>query len=121
MAQIGPVCHIAPETNTQQPGVIAIPNIPAAQPNLASLAASVNALRQAVMLMAGKSGADGRPGANGAGLKPPQWKEKKRVTEVVKVYNPDDKTQFIEVERINQLVMEDKKNNQTWEYNHGGE
>jgi hypothetical protein len=33
------------------------------------------------------------------------WSETGRVTQVQRVYNPDDKSQWVDVERINQLTM----------------
>jgi hypothetical protein len=108
-----PICHVPPpDTTIPQPGVRALPAIPVAQPNLQSLMATVNALRQTVNILTGQQGINGANNAKSDNKG--QWVEDRRTTEVVKVYNPDDRSQFIEVERINRLVMKDKGTNQTW-------
>lgn len=40
------------------------------------------------------------------------YQEKSRVTETVRVENPDDANQFVEVERIRELVMASEKGEQ---------
>jgi len=44
------------------------------------------------------------------------WTEKARETETVRVTNPDDDSQFVDVERIKRLVMENSKSGQTLEW-----
>lgn len=43
-----------------------------------------------------------------------RWIEKSRQKAVVRVYNPDDHDQYVDVEQINQLVMEDQVTGATW-------
>lgn len=123
MVSNAPVCHIAPETSPQQPGPTNLPGIPPALPNLQSLVQTVNALRQTVIIMSGQQGTQGRPGApgqnGGNNNARGTWSEAKRATQKVKVYNKDDKTQFIEVERINRLEMVNKDTGQTWVWERG--
>lgn len=115
-----PVCHVPPENvNVPQPGVRNLPAVPIAQPNLESLVNAVNALRQVVNILSGQQSVDGANGfSNSFSTTKPKtdgtWIEEKRVTQTVKVYNPDDRTQYIEVERINGLVMRNKDTKQTW-------
>lgn len=116
-----PVCHIPPETVVDQPQPQNLPAIPPAQPNVQSLAQTVNAMRQTIMILTGRQGVQGpqgvpgKPGQSGnAQSKKAQWTEASRQTEQVKIYNPNDNTQFIEVERINSLTMKDSATNQTW-------
>jgi hypothetical protein len=120
MSAQAPICHIPPVTTTTQPGPVNLPSIPPAQPNLASLAATVNAMRQVIMILVGDQGAQGRPGANGKDANAKgQWSETKRVTQTVKVYQNNDPStgNFVEVQQINQLVMGNKATGQTWTWN----
>lgn len=114
-----PICHIPPQKITDAHGPIPLPSIPLATPNLASLVASVNALRQVVQYLAGQK----TPApliTNNFTTKQPEkgrWNEVSRVTENVRVFNPSDKTQFVDVERINQLKMGDKVTGEQWIWN----
>lgn len=113
-----PVCHIPPVEPSTQPTPQNLPGIPLASPNLQSLTHTVNAMRQVIMIMSGQMGVQGRPGAPGKDGKNTDakatWTERNRSTEKVKIFNPSDKTQFVEVERINQLEMRNKDTGQTW-------
>lgn len=116
MSAVPPVCHIPPATSVDQPGPVAIPAIPPATPNLASLVATVNAMRQVIIFITGQQGPAGPQGAAGGGAKtkPVRWTEESRSTEKVKIYNPDDNTQFVEIERINKLTMQDGVTGESW-------
>lgn len=116
-----PVCHIPPKTPSTQPNPVNIPSIPPARPDVQSLMHTVNAMRQVIMILSGQQGLRGPQGApgNNAKSKPARWSESNRQTEKVKVYNPNDKTQFIEVERINSLTMRDAVTGETWNWTHG--
>jgi hypothetical protein len=104
MSTVGPVCHIPPVNNIQQPTAHDLTSVSPAQPNIQSLTATVNQLRQIVINLLN------RPN-NG------QWVEESRVTERVKVTNPNDATQFVMVDRINQLIMVDRVSGQRWTWN----
>ncbi len=52
---------------------------------------------------------------NGGG----NWIELKRVTATVRVSNPQDDSQFVDIEQINQLVMVDRVTGATWVWNRG--
>ena len=92
-----------------------IPAMPPAQPNLQSLTHTVNAVRQAAQILAGQQSTQGRPNAPGNTGKE-TWSEASRVTEVVRIYQANDKTSpnWIDVERINTLIMVNKDTGQTW-------
>lgn len=127
MTVVGPVCHIAPVA-PDQPNTSpdAIPAIPPATPDIQSILRTVNALRQAMNVLTGKqSGTDGQngftPQINGfvsSSNNKVQWTEQSRKMEKVKVYQNNDPStgNFVEVERINQLVMVNKATGQTWSW-----
>lgn len=114
-----PVCHIAPvEVVTPHPPVN-IPSIPPAGPTLPSIAASVNAMRQVIMLISGQYGNQGPRGAPGAAAQsrkapPARWTESVRVVETVRIFDPNDHSVFVDVERINSLGMKDKVTGEMW-------
>jgi hypothetical protein len=49
-------------------------------------------------------------------LKPLQYVETNRVTQTVRVYNPNDKEQWVDVERINSLTMQDPVTGGLWQW-----
>jgi hypothetical protein len=59
------------------------------------------------------------PGGGGAGSKPPQKEgnfvelRPKRIVKKVKIYNPDDREQWVEVEQIVGLTFQDPKSGRT--------
>lgn len=115
------VCHIPPVTITSQPDVVDLPAVPPAQPTLASLTASVNAMRQVILILTGQQGTQGRPGAPGRDGKgksdpPTRWAETTRVVETVRIFSPDDKSVYVDVERINRLIMSDKATKELWSW-----
>lgn len=112
------VCHIPPVAPTVQPSPVNIPSIPPAEANIPSLQNTVNVMRQALQILLGQQGFQGPQGRAGVNASAAgQFTETKRVTETVRVFNPDDNTQFVDVERTNQLVMTNKATKQTWTYN----
>ena len=126
----GPICHIPPVTTHDQPHPTALPSVPMAQPNIDSLVDTVNRLRQLVMILSGQQRAQGRPGlaktssgSDGFKVKNPgdeksTWVEQSRATERVRVFQNNDKTSdnWVDVDRLNSLVMRDKNTNQTWRW-----
>jgi hypothetical protein len=114
-----PICHIPPVTTTTQPGPKPMPSIPIAQPNLASLTATVNAMRQVIMIFTGQMGAQGQQGAPGQNAPSGSWTQQSIQTEKVKIFQNNDPTtgNFVEVERINQLVFGNNASKQTWTFN----
>lgn len=118
-----PICHESRDEAfpTKQPS--SIPNIPPAT-DLASAIAAINALRAAVMALAGRQQS-----------RPPQpwtpqinnfqstnsntrWQEdrKVRVTQVVRVFNPKNKKQYVDVEQINGLTFADQKTGEKFQW-----
>lgn len=113
-----PVCHIPPVVPKSITTPNNLPSIPLAQPNIASLVSTVNQMRQLIQIISGQLPT--MPGPQGGfNTKPDKdkkgtWVEQSREVETVKVYNPDDKEQFVEIERVNRLVMNNKDTGQRW-------
>lgn len=122
MTAQAPICHVPPVTPTSQPSPLDLPAIPPAQANLQSLAASVNAMRQMLLIITGQQGTQGRPGAPGAKGQDAnakgQWTEHSRTTSKVKIYQNNDPStgNFVEVEQMNTLTMGNKDTGQTWKW-----
>lgn len=118
MAQ-APVCHI-PGTNTiQQPPPNPIPAIPVAT-DLASALAAINIIRQILAQPKKNNGtfaqnAQTKQSTSNKG----RWSEAKRTTERVRIENPTDPSQFVEIDRINNLTMQDAQTGDQWTWNRG--
>jgi hypothetical protein len=96
--RVAPVCPISrPQTPPAQRG-IAVPFVPRAY-DLASAIQAVNALAMTV---------NTAPEAN------VRWKEKERVTQRVRITNPDDDSQWVDVIRITKLIMQDVVTDELW-------
>jgi len=117
-----PQCFISVnETINQPPGVL-LPSIPQAT-DLASALSAIQAMTDMLNLLTGqivntrgqpgRQGQAGQPGKNNQN-KVGRFTEIKRVTENVTVTNPQDSSQFVEVERINALTMRDNITGETW-------
>jgi hypothetical protein len=119
----GPVCHLPSPTVAERHDPVPLPNVPIAQPNLASLTATVNALRQLVIVLSGqvgqqgRQGAAGKKGADGKDQPAGSWEQFDLVTENVRIYNPNDKSQYVDVQRVNKLVMRNPQTKQVWTFN----
>src|SRR5665647_1321109 len=108
-----PVCHVSNDQVITQPSPKqpAIPNatdLPSALVAIAALKKIVEELTQPP------------PQNNSGGVtssKPARWEQLKRTTETVKVTNPTDPSQFVEIERIKNLTMKDTKTGEQWDWN----
>jgi hypothetical protein len=95
---VAPVCPITrSEVPPTQPG-IKIPFIPKAT-DLDSAIAAINKLIDII-------NTDSEPSV--------RWLEKERSTQIVRVTNPEDEDQWVDVERITRLVMEDQITGDLW-------
>ena len=116
---VAPVCHIPPAvTVTPQPPGRLLPSIPNAY-DLASALRAIAALRQAVQILTNQNTTDNGV-INNFNTRRDQtgtWNEERRVTETVRVFNPEDDSQYVDVERINSLRMLNKDTKQTWIWN----
>lgn len=96
---VAPVCPISRgETPPAQPG-IKLPSVPLAT----DLESAIKAINTIAAIM------------NDENSEPfIRWLEKYRVTAIVRIFNPDDDSQWVDVERIMKLVMEDQENGDLW-------
>lgn len=112
-----PVCHINQNEVIEQPDPKTLPSVPIAN-DLASALVAINALRQIVNSLTiqqntgGVSGFKVQPKNKGKG-----YSEVHRVNQTVRVFNPQDKSQYVDVQQIKQLVMRDGTTGELWIYN----
>lgn len=113
-----PVCHIPPvPPATTQPTGTRLPSIPAAT-DLSSALRAIAAMRQAIQQLSNQITKDNgvingfRQDRNQGAT----WTEDSRVTETVRVTNPQDENQYVDVERINSLSMKNRDTGQTWKW-----
>lgn len=111
MVKQAPVCHIPPAMPNTVPTVKNLPAVPPAT-DLKSAIQAVNAIRQIVQIITNQQ--IQQPYTNNFIA---DWEESDRVTEVVRVYNPNDKSQYVDIQRINKLTMKDKKTGSKWTFN----
>lgn len=96
---VAPVCPITrSELPPTQPG-IKIPFVPKAT-DLESAIAAINRLIDLVLTDAAEATI--------------RWLEKERTTVIVRIFNPEDDAQWVDVERITRLVMEDQITGDLW-------
>lgn len=102
-----PVCHIVQQLPGAEPQTARLPAIPIAT-DLPSALAAIAALRQIVHSITGQL-----PNL-GTAKTQPVLKEilNKRTTETVRVKNPQDNSQFVDVEQINHLEFQDASSGQ---------
>lgn len=123
MATEAPVCHLPPVVDIPQPAPTVMPSIPPATLDPSSMLAAIQALTAGFQLLTGQQqqrggapGQDGQPGQS-AKSKKGDWQEQSRRTAKVRVTNPQDETQFVDVQVINQLVMVNATTGETWVWN----
>ena len=96
---VAPVCPISRSQAVPAQPLIKRPGLPMVN----ELPSVINALNQIIIML----------------NNPPQnFVENRRVTETVRVYNPNDREQWVDVERINYLQMVDPRlgGQWAWEY-----
>lgn len=112
-----PVCHINQNEVIEQPDPKTLPSVPIAN-DLASALVAINALRQIVNSITNQQN---QGGISGFKVKPQDrgkgYSEVHRVMQTVRVFNPQDKTQFVDVQQLKQLVMRDGTTGELWVYN----
>jgi hypothetical protein len=125
-----PICLIPTTVSVPPPPAVAFPSIPLPEPTIPGLVASVSALKNAVELLSGQNNNVKKVSGviNGFSIKdnskqqkktPAQgrWVETNRVTATVRITNPQDSTQYVDVLRINQLTFTDSVTGETWVWN----
>jgi hypothetical protein len=120
-----PVCKINPAPPVFPSKPLVLPAIPVAT-DLASLIAAVNALRQAFIAMNGQVNPNNTPGSPGGGFTA-NWPANKqgkansftevrpqRVTTTNRIYDPNNKQNYVDVQQITGLTFVDPTTQQTW-------
>ena len=121
---VGPVCHIPPANtpgNSQPQNMPGLPGpVSANDPN--SMANLLNAMRLAMLALLNQLN-DNNKGQGGFNRRPdpskkPSWTEVNRVTETVRVFQNNDKTSgnWVDVEQINSLTMQNKQTGDQWKW-----
>jgi hypothetical protein len=105
----GSVAPTCPISRSQVP--IARPATPIAIPRAIDLPSAINAINQLIML-------NNNLIQNNLVEYPyiPKWKEVHRVKTVVRVSNPNDPEQWVDVERISNLVFQDRSTNALFQW-----
>jgi hypothetical protein len=106
-----PVCHDSRDQVISQPAPNKLPAIPIAT-DLPSAIRAIAALKTIVEQITRPTTTRPTP-LPGIGT----YKQFSQVTEKVKVTNPNDPSQFVEIERIKSLVMKDIKTGEAWTWN----
>jgi hypothetical protein len=102
-SDVAPVCPITRgEVPPSQPG-IKVPIVPKAN----DLPSVIDAVNKIIDIIA----TDNTPTI--------RWLEKWRTTQIVRITNPDDDNQWVDVERIVELMMEDQVNGDLWYWSLG--
>lgn len=116
-----PVCLIQPVINTQQPSQVDMPSIPQAT-DLASAIAAINALAASFRTIQSRLPPP-PPTPQGQGTiltstkkKPKQgrWNRIQQTVQTVRVFNSQDKSQYVDVEQITGLTMQDSLTGEQW-------
>lgn len=112
------VCHIPGLTPPQQPTGPAFLPVPEAH-DLPSLIQAVNAIRQNLQRLQNQNTPLGKGGqSKNTPTKPNRWTEDpgSRVTTKVRVTNPNDSTQFVDVEQVTSIGMKDGITGDMWKW-----
>ena len=127
-----PVCHISSDQVIQQPKQQQLPSIGKAT-DLKSALQVINQMTIIINMLTGQQqiNAGGIPRPNDGRPAPQQqtqikptkkqpgqerWIEANRSTQIVRVFNPKDKEQWVDIESINSLDMIDGVTGETWHW-----
>jgi len=124
---VGPVCHIPPPFTPGNPQPLNMPGLPGPATDLVSAIALINSMRAVLAQMV-----DTHQSGNNTGVtnnfitqsdKKAQWVEVDRQVEKVRVYQNNDKTSpnYVDVEQINQLTMQDRRTGALWRWHRNGQ
>lgn len=113
-----PICYINPPPPSAEPVKPTIPAIPVAT-DLASAIKAINTLTQIVQQITNQVGSSS--GGGGASVKTANFSEdkSKRTTIITRVFNPTDKTQFVDVKQITGLTFHNPVTKQTITWKQG--
>lgn len=115
-----PVCLLEPDLKIEQPDPRTWPSIPIAT-DMASLLKANNAMRQTLMMLLNLLSRNNQQNGGGGGrtssskaAKQGKYSEVTRQVKTVRVTNPQDKSQYVDVEQIYALTMRDNNTGETW-------
>lgn len=111
-----PICTVTPMSPRVETPTPPLPSIPIAT-DLASALAAIAAIRQFLEIL--RNGGGGGSGFNTKHPPPKQgrWQETQRITEVIRVFNPQDHSQWVDIEQINKLILSDTVTKEMWIWN----
>jgi len=132
MADDAPVCHVSTNQTITQPPARRLAAVPRAT-DLRTALQAINILQQNIQILAGQipqypnqnPSNPATSGVNSVNARPSQqprnqpigrWVESGRVTETVRIYNRDDREQYVDVKRINSLTMRDTVTGEQWSW-----
>ncbi len=120
-----PVCLANPPSVTVTPIQRLVPNVPVAT-DLNSALAAINALRQLVYMLLNSIPANGQPGPPGAAGQSPQKTQSKFtqsniVYNTVRVTNPQDDTQYVDIQQVQSLTLINPVTKETWVWQRASE
>lgn len=110
-----PVCNNAPVASVNQPTPKTLPTVPEAK-DLQSALAAINAMRRILQTIVSQTpqhpgGISGFKMAKTQGF---QEIKQRRVYKTVRVYNPQDHSQYVDVQQIVSMTMADPATGQIW-------
>lgn len=118
MSAVGPVCHIPPATQTFPKVPVPIPAVPPpAKATLQSLQYTINQLRQIIYIITGQQGNNGSLGTNAA--PGGSFVQASQTTQTVRVFQGNDPNSpnWVDVQYVNKLEMDNNSTKSTWVYN----
>jgi hypothetical protein len=111
-----PICNNAPPSAPGQPSPKTLPSIPPAT-DLQSAIMAVNAIRRILQTMIQTPPQGGISGFRLRADRGFQEVKQRRVTKRVRIFNPSDKSQYVDVEQVVGIVMQDPVTGNTWSWN----
>jgi len=122
MTAVGPVCHIPPTTVFTEKQPVPIPAIPPpAQATLQSLQQTINTMRQILIIITGQQATNGQQ--NPSITSPPapggSFQQTSVTTKTKRIFQNNDTTSsnWVDVEYVAQLKMDNNSTKSTWTYN----
>lgn len=110
-----PVCHLPPTSSIPLAASTNLPSVPQPDGSIESIMSAIQALIQGYNSMSGQQPNANNPGgAGGQNGQGSRFVETGRATKKVHVTNPDDDTQFVDVQVVSQLTLTDQVTGETW-------
>jgi len=108
-----PVCHQPATADIPQPAGLTLPSIPQPDGTIDGIMAALEALIQGYNMLGGiQPGGPGSP--QGQAKQGDRFTETGRKKKKIHVTNPDDDSQFVDVEVVSELTLTDKVTGEIW-------